>query len=205
MNDSSRCAICDALFGDASDPVEYPENTHLLHRDYFSVIPALGPFSLGHVMIVRNRHEPSLAAACPEARKEYEKVVDVLRANPVYTKTSVLEAEHGATKLATGGACIRHTHVNWIPGAGAHDRMFDGKFELLGRFESMQDLPRLDAPYLLLRGDSKTVSIYAAKGAPSQCIRRCLWNIHQRTDWNWHTEPNDYLVHETLKAWERVA
>jgi diadenosine tetraphosphate (Ap4A) HIT family hydrolase len=193
------CALCDAV--DESPKIERPAyNTHLLVSPHFVVIPAVGPLSLGHVMIVSRSHLPNLGSMTRVEIAEYASVVDVACARLGVARDELLEAEHGSDDDATGGACISHVHVNLIPKMARHIDMFDALLPSQPVRHDLDDLYGTNAPYILLR-TSRNTRLLTAHGVPSQLIRRRLCELEGRDDWDWGAAPALELVEATVRRW----
>ena len=130
------CALCVAA-ADATAP-DHPflHNTPLAETPRFVVIPSVGPFTPGHVMVVSKTHQPSLLAMGAAAVYEYDALAERIRLLPVWNATVPLEAEHGSTTLDSGGACVVHCHVHWIPGTGLHYDTLASRLHHLPRRDS---------------------------------------------------------------------
>lgn len=177
-----------------------PYDVELASTPSFVVMPALGPLRAGHVIVVSREHTPNLLANDTEVLKEYEALIASMRTRPGYSRNT-LEAEHGPSITSRGGACIDHTHVNVIPGAGQLLDIVAGQQELLSERETVVALPRDAAPYLLLRAANSGARLYDAAGVESQLIRRQIASASGRDDWDWAVFPMLDIVRETLQFW----
>lgn len=163
-------------------------------------MPAVGPFVLGHIIVVSKRHLPNLATMGEMALSEFDQLVGTVAQRPLFRGKSLLEAEHGSTETDRGGACIVHTHVNLIPTAGQHVSMFEGRLPLQAVPSQPGALIMAQAPYIWLRSGD-TMFVHEATGVPSQLIRRELWARNERDDWDWGVFPQDELLRETVERW----
>jgi diadenosine tetraphosphate (Ap4A) HIT family hydrolase len=194
-----RCALCIALAdGRSAQPILC--NTILLETDLFTVLPSLGPFAPGHVMVVSKFHTHNLASMGAEAIDEYERLACQLRLKaPLLRNTNPLEAEHGSSAQDKAGACVMHTHVHWIPHMG-HFRP-----ELAERLPQQQEIRLLDitnpdSAYVFARSDNGS-GVSRAQGLSSQTIRRILCEITDRDDADWKQALRPDWIKETVKAW----
>jgi hypothetical protein len=135
-----------------------------------------------------------------ERIREYDHLVREISRRPHYSAGAILEAEHGSSTVASGGACIDHVHVNLIPGLGSAARLLDGKLPPIGVDHALFTLRPSAAPYILMRGSGIT-RLFDAKGVPSQYIRRELFASLGREDWDWAVFPNDDVIDETIALW----
>lgn len=192
------CALCRAVNEEAIE-VRRVYDTHILSSDSFVVIPAVGPITPGHVMVVSRSHAPNLAALGRATIQEYESLVESMAKHP-QLGNELLEAEHGASGNESGGACITHAHVNLIPGFSHLADVLDGNLPRLEVDHDLQTLEPAAAPYILLRGHD-VVRLFKAQAVPSQLIRRVLFEKVGRDDWDWAVYPNHSVVEQTLKLW----
>src|SRR2546423_6021671 len=175
-------------------------DTHLLTTPSFVVIPAVGPLSPGHVMVVSRSHVPNLASMPRGGLDEYNSLVQMLSRDDSHGLDDVLEAEHGGAEGERGGACITHVHVNLIPHAGSLVAIFDGELPRDVVDHSLSTLRASAAPYILLR-NSQVVRLYAATAVPSQLIRRALLGGVGRDDLDWAAFPHLDGVNATVRMW----
>ncbi|OWY71619.1 hypothetical protein B7486_08015 [cyanobacterium TDX16] len=194
------CALCKAISNEGEHPeAKRPENTVLLQSNAFLVLPALGPFTPGHVLVVSKEHIPNLASMGATGISEYLQVCEKL--SQVLSSESVcaLEAEHGATKAQKAGACVVHTHIHWLPGLGRHERFLDGWLKKLGEGSELEGLTKFrDQPYIFVRGQSQMWIAYDATGVNSQMIRRTLCDELDRDDLDWRSNPRPDWVRRTI-------
>lgn len=194
------CSLCIAANDSATgEPFLY--NRKLLETPSFVVLPSLGPLFPGHVMVVSKEHVHSLAAMGDAVLREYDDLSRRLREGPFFAGSIPLEAEHGSTSDEKAGACVVHTHVHWIPGVGSR---FDELRELLPPMiaESLTDVVESGTPYIFLRAGHRE-GVFAARGLPSQTVRRLLCEILDRGDSDWTQSPRLDWVAETVKAWSK--
>jgi diadenosine tetraphosphate (Ap4A) HIT family hydrolase len=192
------CALCVAV-RDAITPggSTFLHNKNLLETERFVVLPSLGPFLAGHVMVVSKGHFASLASMGASAIDEYEHLAQLLRKASLLAEA--LEAEHGSTEVDKAGACVIHTHIHWIPGVS-------DCFEEIGKRLKIVDGKRLDMldsdhlPYIFVRTHCRQ-AIFDGRGLPSQTIRRILCDVTDRDDSDWTQSPRLDLVADTIKAW----
>jgi diadenosine tetraphosphate (Ap4A) HIT family hydrolase len=177
-------------------------DTHLLAGGDFIVIPAVGPLSLGHVMIVSRTHLPNLGAMSRESIAEYEKLVGAVCSRLGVPRHTVLEAEHGSHVDDAGGACISHVHVNVIPEMAQYAEMFTHVLPPLPVRHDLTDLLDKKAPYILLR-NSESAKLHDATGVPSQLIRRRIFELLGRDDWDWGAYPAIGLIERTIELWNK--
>jgi len=196
---SDECTLCRVVdSGRAKDRPFY--DTHLFSTKSFVVIPAVGPVNVGHVMVVSREHVPNFACLSRHQREEYEDLLRSICEDPSHGLSDVLEAEHGGAEGERGGACITHVHVNLIPNSGSFYDMLQGRLRQQSVDHSLTTLEPSAAPYVLLR-NSHDVRLHSAKNAPSQLIRRILFEKLGRDDWDWAAFPQLDVVTSTIRLW----
>ncbi len=191
------CALCRAVDEKAPE-VRRVYDTPLLASSSFVVIPAVGPITPGHVMVVSRNHSPNLGSMGQTKIREYRSLVESISKHSGFGE--LLEGEHGASADESGGACITHAHVNLIPGFSHLVDMLELNLPSLEVDHDLQTLKSDAAPYILLRGGG-IVRLYRAHAVPSQLIRRVLFAKVGRDDWDWGAYPNLNVVQETLELW----
>jgi hypothetical protein len=175
-------------------------NTHLGSSERFIIVPALGPLVKGHVLVVSRVHLPSLAAMGSKAIEEFGEVGEQVRASYASLGSNLLEAEHGATLVDTGGSCITHAHINLIPECGHLHDILSGILPRLDVPPPFTNLSYVELPYILMKRGNSFV-IYDATQVPSQLIRRMVCRHLGREDWDWAAFPRHNLVSDTIDLW----
>ncbi len=202
---SERCRLCEAASESTSES-RHPStiaNQHLISSAHFVVVPALGPLSVGHVLVVSKEHASSIASLGEAALEEYEQLAEQIRQKLPFRTTGGIEIEHGSTSSDCAGACIVHAHVHWLPGLGEFESMFEGVVPTLAESDSIGILATVEQPYLLLRGPSRRVHVYDGAGIPSQFARQTICSSLGRDDWDWRENHRLDWVTETVGLWQR--
>jgi diadenosine tetraphosphate (Ap4A) HIT family hydrolase len=195
---TTLCALCRAVDERALSRPDF--DSHLYATPHFVVMPAVGPITPGHVLVVSRHHLPNLGAMGPSAITEYCALVSYISSLPAYRSLNVLEAEHGASVSDGGGSCITHVHINLIPGFGEYVQAFDGTLRVKGTDPNLADLTPETAPYIMLRSGT-TARVLAAPEVPSQLIRKKLFAEIGRDDWDWAAFPQEGAIADTLRMW----
>lgn len=199
----STCALCVAVADATSGAEPFLHNCKLMETHRFLVLPSVGPIFPGHVLAVSKAHFSSLAAMGAEAIAEYEDLAARLRKAPFLSDGVPLEAEHGSTDGDKAGACVVHTHVHWIPGAGRFWKEFPVRLPRR-KENTLLELAGHDCPYLFTRADKGT-AIFNAAGLRSQTIRRILCELMERDDTDWMQALRPTWIKETVAAWKECA
>ena len=193
------CALCVASADATAPDASFLHNTALAESHRFVVLPSVGPFTPGHVMVVSKLHEYSLLAMGCDAFQEYDVLAERLRRLPVWDGTVPLEAEHGSTDADKAGACVVHSHVHWIPGGGRHFDILARQLRQVPR-DAFEGLLAAKQPYIFLRAASKC-GLFRADGLPSQAIRRLLCDAVGRDDVDWRQNHRFDWIAETVRRW----
>lgn len=202
MESSVPCALCVAVADATGTEESLLFNRNLHETEHFVVVPSIGPFLPGHVLVVSKTHHPSLASMGRAAVEEYDVLAaQLLTTAPGFGAGVPLEAEHGATASDKAGACVIHTHVHWIPGVGM---FFDDLAARLARlpYRTLADMASLDRAYIFLRARERQ-AVFDGRGLPSQTVRRLLCELIDRDDDDWRRSLRSDWVTATVDEWLR--
>ena len=180
----NKCGICVAL-EDCEKKTSNLYNIKLQESKNYVVMPAIGPLILGHVMIVSKIHFNNLASMGNAAIIEYDQLIEKIRKKIPLYKTKLLEIEHGATETDNAGACIVHAHIHLIPNYGEYEEIFIDTLNKITEIDKIQNIANVKKSYILVRGLSSNTKLYSATNLPSQFVRRVLFKLNDRIDWNW--------------------
>ena len=199
--ESKDCAFCELQDAKLSPPPARTNyNQVLLESVHFVLIPALGPFTAGHALVVSRRHSSGVAWLPAEEQQDLVKFLNRLERSTPEVDLPLLFAEHGGSTVSNvPGPCITHTHVNVIPGVPLPDLQLEGA-RLLPTTE-LQDLATSDTPYFYLKR-GRTAQLYDARLCAGQAIRRALWRSRYDGQWDWALHPSWDLVSETIRYWQ---
>lgn len=175
---------------------EGPRDRAVHRSEHFRVIPPLGQFVEGAVMLVSEEHVPSCGDLAPPVADHLEGLMRV--ASNVLSRTYCrpLFFEHGPRAAATKGACcVDHAHVHAFPVD------VDVHSFLAARFphRSIERLEELRAVrpngYLFLEQHGQRY-VYEVDPVPSQLIRQVIAReLGVPNRWHWR----DYLGLNELK------
>lgn len=196
-----QCRLCAAI-ADASNlgGARHPENTLLIETPHFIVVPALGPLTFGHILVISKRHVPSAAVLSKAEDADLDKLLTRLARNARFG-SRFLEFEHGSTDNESGGASVIHAHIHWLP---MTDHLISVPRGLLPKIpvKSRGQLRGYKGPYIYLRS-AKTFDAYEAPNLCSQYLRRLLAKgLGSPTIWNWRRSPRMRMIHETIRNWQ---
>lgn len=202
-----NCAYCKYLQGD-TESVESNERT-LYRSENFFVIPTVGQFINGYLLIIPYRHVMSNGELGHEVLTEFNEVLtDVIEILQLSypDANSFLVWENGSGSSGAGKAkdSLVHSHVHVAPSSltsEAIEEISGFTFDEI----SLYDLKDYKASsYLLIRTPDperwkilKTDQVYI----PRQYIRQLIADevyIHDES-WNWRTHPYYEKMHQTLE------
>lgn len=198
----SNCALCRAIVNQSASSADVrTENKKLFESDRFVIMPCVGPFVPGHILIVSREHHPNLASMGPDCIREYNTVAEEAAKRWPFSNEGILEAEHGSVDGDKAGACVTHTHVHLIPGLAARARMFDNLLPVIHSNTRLKKLASISGPYIFTRANLTSTFVYAANGLRSQMIRRTLCEDLGRDDEDWKSFPRPDLVQQIVEKW----
>lgn len=198
----TNCKLCTAL-KDANSTNPSLWNKKLYETESFVILPTIGPFVQGHVIIVSKAHFPSLSSmGIGKISECYDLISRIIETQEV----DILFTEHGSFNQQDGGACIVHTHIHVIPEMGQY---FDVLNDVLpdrnteDKFAKFSDLNTIDFPYILNLNSKGRLAVYEAYNAHSQMMRKAICAKANRTDWDWERDPKVGVIESTVAAWKQ--
>ncbi len=203
-----NCSLCIATRDISDDIKNIPiENTRLLISSNFVVMPCVGPFTEGQLMIVGKEHIPNLSKMSLDQLVECFDLISLVskKTGELYSN-DILYAEHGAfNDVQKSGACVVHTHIHCIPGFEKDEATFIKVLPLLYEGFDKSEILRLSIPYILtITGNDNLIHIYDASDVPSQMIRKILLsNRGIMDDWNWRVNHRFDLIENTVERWTK--
>jgi diadenosine tetraphosphate (Ap4A) HIT family hydrolase len=164
------------------------------------IVPALGPLTVGHVLVISTGHTAGLRYLPAEIQQNYEEFFTRIRGYCGWLGDGVLEAEHGARDIAVRGPCIRHTHVHILPRLAEATRLFCGN-SAMSRMES--GVANNVDSYIRVN-DGRRECAYDASRVIGQEIRQTIGRYLMIDDWDWAVNPKPEVVAGTIKYWSRI-
>jgi len=196
------CALCCALYGVSSQRFE---NTVLYENQNFVVIPTLGQFEEGWLMVVSKQHSRCAGALTRDLFAELSRVVCAVRSavEDAYGSSIVFEHGHGQDRYSAAGCCVEHTHLHISPCKSLPT------FTSLIPFVKVElrqliDLTTVDGGngYLLVGdGDNpEAYSFYPVNTViPKQFLRQVLATVQGRQEmWDWRSYPCYKAISRTI-------
>jgi len=192
MHNDDCCEFCDEFAGGSRNAfaVRYGDELPcraVLETDQVTVLPTLGHFVKGYLLLVPKVHYCTLADMPSSAIRAVEdlkkSLVQSLR--PRYGPFILFE--HGARTVTSGGCGIYHAHLHALPlkAGGVLDKLQD---QFPHRpIESMLDLRDVerDRSYLYYEESAGHSWLFFPKVLPSQYLRRLVAESAGITQWDW--------------------
>lgn len=177
------------------------QNTVLLETKSFVVLPALGSFVDGYLIIATKNHLLNFTRLEDDQFREFrilhQNVTKVLRSHygPIIT------FEHGNNQnLDRGGSCIDHAHVHLLPFGG-------DPWSIVGSPYAVKEIAPANQSreydYLYLEADTGEARVYGGSEFPRQYMRQRLCSILAdglQDKWDWSAYPFIEKVERTIRA-----
>lgn len=202
MND--MCAMCFAVSSDGGYKLE---NTILYESDSFVVMPTLGQFIEGWLLIVSKRHSDCSRLLTLHEAEELSHLVNVVKDIVSQQYGQCIIFEHGPANNIhiSGGCCVKHTHIHVVPCSDIDIFTSYIPFESIINIK-LSDLPMSipdDNGYLLI-SDSKPDSMYTVYKIndviPRQFLRQVLSvTCNRRACWDWRCYPFYSNIRRTIQ------
>lgn len=199
----NECVFC-TKFGDSSPASREWFDTELTSLDDFIVVPALGPFFEGYLMIVTRQHYhcmgqlssmelSRLGALKDEVRNVLERCYGI----------PVVVFEHGSGLPAdSGGSCVDHAHFQVLP------LRFDVLSPLRKQFpvrpirtlRALSMFSDRSKAYLFFEDQKGDMYATEAENVPSQYVRRLIaMELGAPEQWDYALFPNYELIAATVR------
>lgn len=198
------CDLCSAVYdGLGADPSRIYNNV-LATYNRFLVLPAVGPLTLGHVMVVSRSHYPNLRSMGEPALRDYNQLINSICCRvPMYHRSGLVEAEHGSREDEMSGGCIVHSHIHLLPGvADQLRRLYTERDEFKMQTSGLETIKDVAPPYSWVRYGEESALIYRVRELPAQAFRRLVALRLQIEGWDWAAFQRLPLIRQTIKLWE---
>jgi inosine/xanthosine triphosphate pyrophosphatase family protein len=175
--------------------------------DLFAVMPPLGQFMEGGLLLLTRAHIPSFAYLPTKWLPRLEQLLQVIqRLSIAHWGVSPLVFEHGsAVDQTKGRCCVDHAHLNIFPAkVHVHPHLASRMQVELASLSELKRLGRAEFGYLFVQENDNTRYAYDAQYVPSQLVRRIITSqmgLPER--WHWRDYPGcDELVstYQVLKG-----
>ncbi len=205
LRQSHDCPFCHELAEDGGSIFAGMMAGRLTSRivyedEHFIVMPPLGQFMVGGLLVLTRRHVLSLAHLSPELLIHLERLVGAIR-RVLWERWGVspLVFEHGpAPEWSKGVCCVDHAHLNIFPAAVPVHPSLAARMHL--PIQSLTELERLRSAefgYLFVQENDGARRIYDGRDVPTQLVRRVITTqLGMPERWHWR----DYPGREELLA-----
>jgi XTP/dITP diphosphohydrolase len=172
----------------------------LYEDEHFIVMPPLGEFMEGGLLLLTRKHILSLAHLPPAQFEHLERLLEVI--GQVLVKhwgVAPLIFEHGpAADSSKGVCCVDHAHLNIFPAAvSVHPHLAERMNSPIGPLSELAKLKRAEFGYLFIQENDGTRRIYDGRNVPTQQVRRIIaTQIGLAERWHWR----DYIGEDELLA-----
>ena len=170
----------------------------------FVVMPPLGEFMEGGLLLLTRQHILSLAHLRPEAFERLERLLVVIR-EAVRSRWGVapLVFEHGpAPEWSKGVCCVDHAHLNIFPATvQVHPHLSDRMSLRLSQLTELPRLQRAEFGYLFVQESDGSRRVYDGQDVPTQLVRRIITTQLGMPDrWHWRDYPGQDELLATYHA-----
>lgn len=179
-----QCAYCQNILSSSGSPFRQPWDMILHETPSYVVVPTLGAFVEGWVLIVSKRHVPAMGALMLDELQELSRLMTEVRATMKSTYGSAAVFEHGPVCGGTPFGCgVDHAHLHVVP---VHTRLVPLIEKQLGQApqwrsmrgpEDLHEMHSAGVSYLYVVENGQDGGWASGiLDAPSQFMRRVLAN-----------------------------
>lgn len=189
-----ECRYCSGFLSPDASAKELPWNTPVIESSNFVVVPTLGHFIPGWLLLIPRLHYPCLGALDPDQLSELMEVKARSEALLKSLYGAVIKFEHGPCSPGTAGSCVSHAHLHLVPTwKDFHSELctnFTGR--RIGDLFELSSEYRNGSPYLFYEDDTGLASVYQAPLIPSQYMRMLIARHIGRLDqYDWRDYPGE--------------
>jgi diadenosine tetraphosphate (Ap4A) HIT family hydrolase len=200
------CVFCEKFGFSPTAKGEWFDQELLTIGD-FVVVPGLGAFFEGYVMIVPRFHYSNLSILSTIDMNHFLYVKDLTKIAISKIFGNVILFEHGSSTSGMGGGCIEHAHLH-IMSLDTQNSKSNLADSVGAKISIMKtDTPLLDTkalisqgkPYLFLEDFDGSSYIGDASNLPGQFMRRIIAHkIGKPSLWDYSLFPNYDLIQFTI-------
>lgn len=202
------CRLCWAVSGLGQ---RFPSNYILYENSDYILIPALGSFLPGYVLLVSRKHLGCLSSLSNDALITVERDLDEIDRFLRRYSTSWCVFEHGKTASDyPAGNTIDHLHLHFVPFKYDIVRDVSERLNVQPKpIKSITDLPVLcdsqKSNYVFLRDSHRNKYVVLAKTYPSQFVRQLIAiQVSQGDLWNWKESPLEDVCLTTIGGFKKA-
>jgi inosine/xanthosine triphosphate pyrophosphatase family protein/diadenosine tetraphosphate (Ap4A) HIT family hydrolase len=199
------CPFCAEFENDSLGIYASTMGNHLPSRilyedEHFIVMPPLGEFLEGGLLLLTREHILSLAHLPPAQFARLERLLEAIQRVLVkHWGVAPLIFEHGpAPDSGKGVCCVDHAHLNIFPApVRVHPHLAERMHFSLGSISELAKLRRAEFGYLFVQENDGTRRAYDGRNVPTQLVRRIITNeLGLPERWHWR----DYIGQAELLA-----
>ena len=168
--------------------------------DHFLVMPPLGEFMPGGLLLLSREHLLSFAHLPPDQFDHLERLVQAVQRVLVECwGVAPLVFEHGpAPDAGKGVCCVDHAHLNLFPARVGVRPHLAGRMSFpLGSLAELAKLRHAEFGYLFVQENDGSRRAYDGRNVPTQLVRRIITaQLGHPERWHWR----DYVGREELLA-----
>ncbi len=199
---SQDCKFCRIARHDSKYGINKKiENVFLEESDNFALIPALGPLTENHFLIISKKHYNNLSSMGKKAIKEYHNFYLKISKAKTLKNSKFIEFEHGSTSADNAGASIVHTHIHILPLVTDLINSVKSKLKVISLINNINELSNIKESHIWIRQHRSKFCVFRAMGLPSQFLRREVANLLGHNEWNWKKYPRRKMIKKMLKTW----
>jgi diadenosine tetraphosphate (Ap4A) HIT family hydrolase len=201
---SHQCPFCTELEGSGqsifAEMIRDRLDSRVVYQDKdFVLMPPLGEFIEGGLLLLSRNHVPSFAHLAGEALERLEQLVRVVcRELTARWGVPPLVFEHGpAPERSKGVCCVDHAHLNIFPARVAvHSHLAQRMHMPIHSLIGLQRLRSAEFGYLFVQENDGTRRAYDGQLVPTQLVRRIITSqLGLAERWHWRDYPGcDELV-----------
>jgi XTP/dITP diphosphohydrolase len=199
------CPFCAELENDESGIFATMMGSRLPSRvlyedEHFLVLPPLGEFMVGGLLVLTREHILSFAHLPPAQFDHLQRLLTAIQRVLVkHWGVPPLIFEHGpAPEEGKGVCCVDHAHLNLFPApVWVHPHLAERMHFSLTGLASLTRLRCAEFGYLFVQENDGTRRAYDGRNVPTQLVRRIITTqLGLPERWHWR----DYLGKEELLA-----
>jgi inosine/xanthosine triphosphate pyrophosphatase family protein/diadenosine tetraphosphate (Ap4A) HIT family hydrolase len=172
----------------------------LYEDDDFIVMPPLGEFMEGGLLLLTRKHILSFAHLPQDQFERLERLLKVIGQVLVrHWGVAPLIFEHGpAADSSKGVCCVDHAHLNIFPAAvSIHPNLAKRMNFPIGSLSELARLKWAEFGYLLVEENDGSRHVYDGQNVPTQLVRRIITaHLGRPERWHWR----DYVGQDELLA-----
>jgi diadenosine tetraphosphate (Ap4A) HIT family hydrolase len=195
---SYECPFCAEFDGDGlsifASMLGERLSSRVVYEDKdFIVMPPLGEFIEGGLLVLTREHMLSMAHLRSEQFDLLERLVSVIgEALRKHWGVAPLVFEHGPAPLAGKGVCcVDHAHLNIFPAkVRVHPHLLERRHKQVSGLADLAQLKKQEYGYLFVQENDGTRHTYDGRDVPTQLVRRIIatqLGIPER--WHWREYP----------------